>query len=369
MDQPLNAAQAATIEYLTRVEQRLNFEPDVNGVPRFSKRRVNAISLQRLDLDLRELLDGRVAADSIDATRNESSKVVHTLGYGLVDDFDTFIKVGLLCGERVVLWDYLWGRLLADPQAAMGQLDHIGNVAENVVRLRPLAEAGGLVMLPFIEQWSPLAARRLMAVREIPDLTDEAFGLTGALAAREADLGVSPYTLRPTRQEDPDLSLSQAYFHHALADLVLDDALTVLTEATPERVYRTMSVDADFRDALRSVLLDGVEGMPPAQVRLAVEDRRARLVGAWKDRNGLNSQNAGTATTILGFAAAGVGVATASGVLAGLGVGLGLVSELIKALKDWKDPSPQQGVLQVFRKLNRGVTVDRLRQWRIELKE
>ena len=38
--------------------------------------------------------------------------IIQGVAFGLVEDFEKFVKVGLLYSNRVVLWDFLWGRML-----------------------------------------------------------------------------------------------------------------------------------------------------------------------------------------------------------------------------------------------------------------
>ena len=126
-----------------------------------------------------------------------------TVGFGLLYDesFEKFIKMGFLCGNRVVLWDFIGTRVLANLDGNPSVPDTVKTLATNLMPLKPIVEAGGLVMLPHPTDWSKEirqnVSQKLQEIKKLygPDtkITPEIFRLASALTATN-EVNLYPYT-------------------------------------------------------------------------------------------------------------------------------------------------------------------------------
>jgi hypothetical protein len=62
--------------------------------------------------------------------------------FGLAPEFDQFVKLGLIYGERVVLWDTLHSRILAGDNY-LRRKGLIGQIACELLMLKPTVMQGG----------------------------------------------------------------------------------------------------------------------------------------------------------------------------------------------------------------------------------
>ena len=187
-----NAATRFTAEYIGVVRRRLKIAFDKTGTPVFVHGRVKQNDLLRLRSDLDGLWAGEEAARQ--AIRDSEGATLQAVAFGLFDDFDLCLKTGYLMGDRVILWDYLHGRLLRGQRISRLDYDHLGVLANNIVSASNLAEAGHLVILPHPLDWSKDAKRVLVEVAGRARPTAQLQGLATSMAVAR-QLNVHPYTV------------------------------------------------------------------------------------------------------------------------------------------------------------------------------
>ena len=154
----IDRATAFTLDYLSLLEERLHFRVEEQGlfiVPS----EVNIFTMQRLSNDLKGLLNGRTAQDALSDSRHYGQNNIQTVGFGLIDDpdFERFAKMGFFLGTRLVLWDFIGTRILHDVGSDPPSTELLGLVASNLLHLKPIAEKGGLTILPHPLDWSDSA--------------------------------------------------------------------------------------------------------------------------------------------------------------------------------------------------------------------
>lgn len=130
----------ASLQYIDAIEQRLHIKSDDDGRPFCDLSMVNRFSMVRLKNDLDDVLTGKASADARDDCRDFGQDRVQVVGFGLIQDFRRFIKLGLLNGERVILWDFIGGRILREPSDSSETLETASEVALNLIELKPLIE-------------------------------------------------------------------------------------------------------------------------------------------------------------------------------------------------------------------------------------
>jgi hypothetical protein len=150
-------ATKLSIEYLNCLERKLAISYDQSGQPLFVPNRVTHESFRELRGSLNEVLNGSSRGRALEATREFGESKCQTVGFGLVKDFDSFVKLGLLYGDRTVLWDLICGRLLIHYELTADQQIAVGQAACNLLLLRPIVEAGGVVILPDPSVWCEFA--------------------------------------------------------------------------------------------------------------------------------------------------------------------------------------------------------------------
>ena len=98
--------------------------------------------------------------------------------FGLVDDLDLAVKVGFSLGDRIVLVDYLYERILSKLSPERINITHIGSIASSLVNLLPLAEKGRIVMIPNPFMWHSDSKQIISEViRNGADMTPELLSL------------------------------------------------------------------------------------------------------------------------------------------------------------------------------------------------
>ena len=91
---------------------------------------------------------------------------LQSVAYGLFDDFELCLKVGYLIGDRVILWDYIFGRLLRSGNIESIDYEIIGVIANNLVKSIKLVHNGNLVVLPHPLDWHDESKLALSEIAE-----------------------------------------------------------------------------------------------------------------------------------------------------------------------------------------------------------
>lgn len=157
-DQMVDGASKFSLDYFNLLEELLHFEPDESGKRVIPPGATNILSFENLRNQLLPLLIDNTSRTAIRASKDywRDQNQSQTVGFRLIDDesFEKFIKMGSLCGNRVVLWDFIGTRVLANLDGNPSVPDTVKTLATNLMPLKPIVEAGGLVMLPHPTDWS-----------------------------------------------------------------------------------------------------------------------------------------------------------------------------------------------------------------------
>ena len=159
-EDPSDRATRFTLQYLQILKARLYFSPDDLSTDRSN---LNAFSLKRTKEDLTDLMRGFTLQGALEDTRGSS--LIQTVGFGMVQDFDKFVKLGFLNGQRVVLWDLIASRLLTDDNPRSELVPAVADIASNLVALEEVAKSGGVVILPPPAYWSKTALSELQKLQ------------------------------------------------------------------------------------------------------------------------------------------------------------------------------------------------------------
>ena len=117
-DQTVDGTSKFSLDYFNLLEKLLHFEPDESGKRVIPPGATNILSFENLRNQLLPLLIDNTNRTAISASKDygRDQNQSQTVGFGLLYDesFEKFIKMGFLCGNRVVLWDFIGTRVLAN---------------------------------------------------------------------------------------------------------------------------------------------------------------------------------------------------------------------------------------------------------------
>lgn len=257
---PQDGAVALSLKYFQILEERLGIFWEAS-IPICLPDNVSPAAISGLAADLAALLKGPDAIRAVESTKRLGSDCVQTVGFGIAREFDQFVKLGFLYGDRVILWDVISSRLLAK---ASPNTTLIATVACDILRLKEAARRGALVILPHPTEWCSLASEiaedmRSQGVRDIPS-----YSLSMVLAVQSEGLFLHPYTFvldasDPKRNgvfsnSQLDLYSRENYiFQRALSELLSDNRFAFLQEVSASEFQHLTSGHIDLRRELRRI--------------------------------------------------------------------------------------------------------------------
>lgn len=362
-----DAAIAFTLKYLELLERHLNVMWNEDGFPVCITDWITDESIGCLKSELALLMVSDLEQDARRATIKYGDEHLQTIGFGLAPDFGQFIKLGLIYGDRVVLWDLLHSRIFANDQPNQNRKGLLAQIACNILMLKPIVDRGAFVILSHPIVWSTLAAEIDADLRKDGPAPAASLGLSIAFAAIQEGLPLHPYTLldtspKPTSIATADEMLRDALFssenymfQQCLTTLLTDARVAYLDEVRMEDFYDVVSKHTKLRRELRRYFLPSLSGLSPKQAAIEVQDQLNELIEL------LNKQN----TAIIDYTAESVD-ATANFLLASVSatvLGQPLISALAAlgplaihlstAVRKWSDKPEKNVIVQAFRTLER----------------
>lgn len=267
-----------TLAYLTLLERHLNVTWSDAGVPHCVTDWIADESITSLRADLAALMTGDLERAARESTSSYGQSHIQTVGFGLAPDFDQFVKLGLIYGERVVLWDILHSRILAGENHLLRK-GLIGQVACELLMLKAVVKHGGVVLLAHPIIWSSVAAQIDVELRINGSAPAASLGLSMAFAAIQEGLHLHPYTLLSdsSRSElaqvvnatDHELFSRENFrFQHCLTSLLRDERVAYVEDVPTEDFYLVLSKHEMLRQKLRRHFSPSLAGLSPQQMTL-----------------------------------------------------------------------------------------------------
>lgn len=291
----LDKATEFTLQYLDILEGALDFRYSDNG-DLFIATPISVQTLRKLKKGMHELFRG--GSEGAIADSSAYGKVnVQTVGFGLVphEDFDKFTKIGLLCGTRLVLWDLIAGRILRRTDAIPERVTSLAISASNLLRLKRIAEAGGLVILPHPPTWSHEARYQLSQFTRTKDIDTAHYGLVSALSVVD-EIPLHPYTIfpghsmvwpkHPAGLENHDYYPRERYaFHKVVDDTFEDTRFAYLKNVSAVDFFRVISGDASVAYQLLKVFSPPSGIVSPQEIAAYSKSARDSLAEEIEKRN------------------------------------------------------------------------------------
>ena len=283
-----DAAVDFTLCYLQLLERHLKIVFNNQAEPVCVYDDISANDIALLKSELRDLLNGEAGCRAIDSSKRFGSTHIQSVGFGHADNLDAMVKVGLLCGERVVLWDIVSSRTLVSSERADFSVGVLAEIACNLLLLRPIVLSGGLVVLPHPLTWSSLAQKADLELLQQGSRSPHSLGLSFAVCAIEEGLPLHPYTLfrknedlREMGVETRDiLSVQNASYQAAVSSLLGNPDFAFLADIPAAAFFEISKRYPDFHRALRKhfLSLSGMTIQQRTEESLAlVQELRERL--------------------------------------------------------------------------------------------
>ncbi|VVP50168.1 hypothetical protein PS874_05185 [Pseudomonas fluorescens] len=273
-----DSAIAFTLAYLKLLELHLKVTWSDAGIPHCVTDWITDESITHLRADLAKLMTGDLERAARQATAAYGLGHIQTVGFGLAPDFDQFVKLGLIYGERVVLWDMLYSRVLAGG-SYLRRKGLIAQIACELLMLKAVVEQGGVVLLAHPIVWSPVAAQIDVELRANGSAPAASLGLSMAFAAIQEDLQLHPYTLlsdssrselaQTVKAADHELFSRENFrFQQCLTSLLRDERVAFVEDVPTEDFYLVLSEHEMLRQKLRRHFSPALAGLSPQQMIL-----------------------------------------------------------------------------------------------------
>ena len=169
-----------TIDYIKSIKRNLKIEIDDSGNAIFFPDSITNNDLINLKDDLKSIWDSSASAINILKDKHES--IIQSGLFGLVNDLDKAIKIGFLTGDRVVLIDCLFERILLRREPNKIDRTKLGVVTNVLVQALPLAESGRIVIIPSPFNWNHNSKKIIEEVSNITPMTPDLMSLLNMLS-------------------------------------------------------------------------------------------------------------------------------------------------------------------------------------------
>jgi hypothetical protein len=282
---------STSIDYINSIENRLKIEVE-NNEPIFVHDRVSKKNISKLNDEIYDIFTNDLNG-MLHQTHKDGKEIIQGIGFGLVNNFEKFIKVGMLYSNRVILWDYLWGRILCDIENYQKNLDDIGFVANNLVRIKESVEKGGIVILPHPTFWKKNTITIINELREKKEHYNTTnFGLACTLSVA-LDLNIQPYTLYD--ENTPSIEGSKVFnflmnsekneYLFNITKLLDEKPFELIDEISVNKFYNFLNENPKFFYEFRDTFLIPNEGKSEAERNQIFLSRKKLVIEEFEKRN------------------------------------------------------------------------------------
>lgn len=354
-----------TIDYINAVKYNLKIELDSDGNALYFPDKITPDDIINLKNHLQQIWNNSSGAIAL-LEKKHDAKIQSGL-FGLINELDTALKVGFLLGDRVVLTDYLFERLLLKKEPSQVNLVHLGVIASSLVKTLPLAEGGRIVIIPNPFGWHPESKKIINEVASKTEISIDLMSLLNMLSITKK-CQLHPYTIAESETVYSSIVNSQidnvdaigkdggAYaFAGILGALVSEKLLNntelkVALDIPLSKYFEIVSANKDFYTKYLSQITFG--GSLNAQNN--IDTLRNNLLKDIEEKNRINFPSLAKAATIAGGLGSGtIALAAVMTVVAAplqiFGAALG-ISTTLTGLVNSKDKE-EQLIISVFHKL------------------
>ena len=287
----MSTAKDVSLQYVDIIQDRLQIELDDSGRPVFVPDRVEPAHIISLKDDISDTFQNSINHMLHEAS-TQGKELIQGIGFGLIEDFEKFIKVGLLYSNKIVLWDYLWGRILRDITEYEQYIDHLGEVANNLVGIRQIIENDGIIILPDPTDWHKGTNTYLIELADKPDLyTSANFGLISALSVCQ-ELQLHPYTLYEhsvylggTPEFDKLYNADKVNYAYNLTKLLDEEPFTLINDLSASAFHHFLKDNPGFFEEFRDTFLISGDKKSEAELKQAFIEKKDNVIKQLKKRD------------------------------------------------------------------------------------
>lgn len=207
-----------TINYISAIKKHLKIEV-VDGQTLFFPDYILTEDLENLKSELEEIW--KDSESSISILKNREGAKIQLGLFGLVNNFDLALKTGYLLGDRVVVLDYIFERILKKKSADKINIEVLGSLAVNLVSALQLAEKGRFVIIPSPFGWNEGSKKIILETAEKTNMTVELMSLLNMLSITKI-CKLHPYTIAES-SENYERIISTQISHTDSMDKTTED--------------------------------------------------------------------------------------------------------------------------------------------------
>ena len=355
-----------TIEYIKAVERNLKIQFDATGNATCVIENIKQKDILSLKNDLQSIWED--ADSSISIVKSKQGATIQSGLFGLVNELDIALKVGFLLGDRVVLIDYLYERLLKRKDPDKINLIHLGVIASSLVNALSLAETGRLVIIPNPFGWNPESKKIIEEVATKTIIDTNLMSLLNMLSITKT-CQLHPFTIAESETLYSSILDNQVnnldvigrdggkYAYEGILGALLSEKLLKETEFSValdiplSKYFEIISSEQDF---YLKYLADITAG-GSLSAKNNIDDLRNAVMKSIKEKNKNYLKSAAkTMTTVGGLGSAMLGALTATSVIsAPIAVPIAAIMALSAGLTGLVNSKQknEQPIISVFSKL------------------
>ncbi|MCX6858400.1 MAG: hypothetical protein NTV80_26275 [Verrucomicrobia bacterium] len=370
-----DAAIQFTNAYLNLLKLRLDITVTNQGMPQIVVDHIASDSIELLRNEIDELVKGKIGQKAISASMSFGREQLQVVGFGISSSLDRLVKMGMLIGDRVVLWDVICSRLLHAWTDAPAQRSVLAEVACSLQMLQPLVDNGVVVVLPHPITWSKEALAIDAQLRASDNRSATSLGLVMALIANKEGMRLHPYTESSASipstfpfTDDESWSRENRACVEAVGNLFASHEMAYLGNVDGAEFHKIVTANKTFRRSLRKHYIPAILGLTENQRQVELKSLNADLAKQLqrqkKEVFKYVSEGA-EATALVLLAAFGDAVNLMEAKWLAIG---GLATRTWVALRKWFSRPENNVLIQVFRELKASVQPETLVDEPVETK-
>lgn len=180
-----------TISYINALKKNLKIEI-VNGDVLFFPDYIQIEDLENLKCELQEIW--KHSESSITILKNREDAKIQLGLFGVINDFDLALKTGYLLGDRVVVIDYIFERIINKKPLDEINIEILGSISASLVSAFELAEKGRFVIIPNPFGWNEDSKKIIAETAEKTMMSVELMSLLNMLSITRL-CKLHPYTI------------------------------------------------------------------------------------------------------------------------------------------------------------------------------